>query len=95
MGGQQITLAAFTSLQALSRPKPCWWLWLKPAWFVSHLAWRSSYCKDTTKGCSGYVGGHQQLGTHRAEGKEAQTHPTVVGKQTHMALLEKNRLIFV
>lgn len=46
------------------------------------------------KGCSGYVGGHQQLGTHRAEGKEAQTHPTVVGKQTHMALLERNRLIF-
>lgn len=37
-GGQGITLAAFTSLQALSRPKPCWWLWLKPAWFVSHLA---------------------------------------------------------
>lgn len=37
-GRDGITLAAFTSLQALSKPKPCWWLWLKPAWLVSHLA---------------------------------------------------------
>lgn len=43
--GRAVTLAALTSLQALSRPKPCWWLWLKPAWLVSHLAWRSSYWK--------------------------------------------------
>lgn len=38
-----VTFAAFTSLQALSRPKPCWWLWLKPASLVIQSAWRSSY----------------------------------------------------
>ena len=41
--GHLITLAAFTSLQALSRPNPCWWLWLKPASLVIQSARRSSY----------------------------------------------------
>lgn len=39
-----LTLAAFTSLQALSSPNPCWWLWLKPASLVAQSARRSSYC---------------------------------------------------
>lgn len=38
-----LTLAALTSLQALSRPNPCWWLWLKPASLVTQSAWRSWY----------------------------------------------------
>lgn len=51
-------------------------------------------------GHSRYLGGHQQPGKPRGkgtrpEGKEAQKHPTAAGKQTHMALLERNRLTFV
>lgn len=46
-------------------------------------------------GCSAYLGGHQQPETPRPEGREAQTNPTVVGKKTHMALLERDRLTFV
>lgn len=40
------TMAALTSLHALSRPKPCWWLWWKPAPFVLQSALLSHCLKQ-------------------------------------------------
>lgn len=39
------TFAALTSLHAFMRPKPCWWLWWKPAPFT-HQSALKSHCKN-------------------------------------------------